>query len=73
MQKIIKIIVFQYILCCGSTIVQPVFLPNLFDFNTSYVAVQHEIAQKDALDLKEFQYILCCGSTRINLQRSKVG
>ena len=62
---------FQYILCYGSTLVLT-FLTGLFsNFNTSYVTVQPMSLLASYLHKKKFQYILCYGSTK-NIKRVRI-
>ena len=58
-------IVFQYILCYGSTYPLTWVLDDGEDFNTSYVTVQRCLAKGNCRARAEFQYILCYGSTRL--------
>ena len=54
--------VFQYILCYGSTRLGSALLAAYINFNTSYVTVQLP-ADACIKKILEFQYILCYGST----------
>ena len=56
-------IIFQYILCCGST--SDFFIFNIFDVQISIHLMLWFNAkeEKPVILLLEFQYILCCGST----------
>ena len=58
---------FQYILCCGSTQKKQNLFYFCWNFNTSYVVVQHLSAYLSNVELT-FQYILCCGSTFWSLE-----
>ena len=60
---------FQYILCCGSTILLFMIVLRMANFNTSYVVVQQSFEQEQKSNLL-FQYILCCGSTKRNKNTS---
>ena len=66
------ILLFQYILCCGSTVLVLFGWQRQENFNTSYVAVQLLASKNKSGLLILFQYILCCGST-FDLERGEKG